>query len=203
MALPNQSQFVFKDNVDVIEMGTNTSNQTDDLAAQLAAEDAAFKLQQAELDATAKAQLDAQAKADADAFAKAQADIQTMVDTEALNLQKQKDAFDAQKAAAQAAADQAAKEAEAAQKAIAKQMARAQRMSSEMEAKSKSEMTAMQRTSAAKMAGSRKAGRSVADRSMLSGYSPIEDGPPTLAGGGGLGVSGESLGSSGTLGVGG
>jgi hypothetical protein len=57
--------------------------------------------------------------------------------------------------------------------------------------------------SAAKIAGSRKAGRSAADRSLLSAYGPAQSGPPTLGGSGGLGGFGAGLGTTQTLGVGG
>ncbi len=110
-------------------------------------------------------------------------------------------AYQAQQAAAQAAAAQAAKEAEAAQAEIARQLAETQRISAEMTAKSKSEMEAIQRTSAAKIAGSRKAVRSAGDRSLLAGYGAADIGAPTLGGGGSLGGRGGSLGVSGTLGV--
>jgi len=56
--------------------------ENDAALAKLLADEEAFRKQQADLDAAAKAQLDARLKADADAFAKAQADIAAMMAAE-------------------------------------------------------------------------------------------------------------------------
>jgi len=125
--------------------------ENDAALAKLLADEEAFKKQQADLDAATKVQLEAQAKADADAFARAQGEIAAMVAAEQQRMAETAAAYQAQQAAAQAAAAQAAKEAEAAQAEIARQLAETQRISAEMTAKSKSEMEAIQRTSAAKI----------------------------------------------------
>jgi hypothetical protein len=171
-------------------------------AARIAAEDAAFRAQQDALDQALRSQLDIRAKADADAFAKAQADISFQLAAEQQRMAETAAQYAQQQAAIQAAAAQATREAEIAQAEIAKQIAETQRLSVEMAAKSKADMEGMQRTSAAKIAGSRKAGRSAGDRSLLSAYSPTEGGPPTLGTAGGLGGPGSGLAVSQTLGVG-
>ena len=175
--------------------------ENDAALAKLLADEEAFKKQQSDLDASTKAQLEAQARADADAFARAQGEIAAMVAAEQQRMDETAAAYQAQQAAAQAAADQATREAEAAQAEIARQLAETQRISTEMAAKSKSETEAIQRTSAAKIAGSRKAGRSAGDRSLLAGYGAADTGAPTLGGGGSLGGKRGSLGISGILGV--
>ena len=177
--------------------------EEDAAIAKLLADEEAFKKEQADLDAAAKAQLDAKIKADSDAFKKAQADIQSLVDAELLTLEKQKGEFVAQQNAAKAAAALVIKQTAEAKADMAEQMREDQRIAAEMAAKLKADMESMQRTSAAKIAGSRKAGRSASNRSILAGYGPTEDSMPTLGGGNGLGGFGGDLGITGTLGVGG
>lgn len=157
------------------------------------------EFQQAEADATAQNQ--ARIDADNAAFAKAQAEIAAQVAAEQQLIAQQRADYEAAIAAQQAAAAAAQREAEAAQAAIAAQIAETQRLSAEMAQRAKDEMDAMQRTSAAKIAASRKAGRTASDRSLLSGYGVGTSTPSVLGVQGSMGGGG-SLGATGTLGVG-
>lgn len=174
---------------------------SDAALAKLLADDEAFRKEQSDLDAMSKAQIDAQAKIDADTFAKAQLNIATMMANEQARIKTDAAAYAQQQAVIQQELAKAEQEAKLAQADIAKQLLETQRISAEMSAKSKAEIDAIQRTSAAKIAGSRRAGRSAGDRSLLSAIGPAQSGPPTLGSSGGLGGMAGSLGISGTLGV--
>jgi hypothetical protein len=78
----------------------STSNPDDAFAAQLAADDDAFKRKQLTLDANFQAQIDAQTSADANAFTQAQLEITGLLNAETtrLNIEKKK-YLDAQLAA--------------------------------------------------------------------------------------------------------
>ena len=173
-----------------------------EFAAQQAATDNAFKAEQARINAEFQAQINAQTKADADNFARAQAEIAAMLASEQQKIAEQAAVYRAQELAIQAQAAQAKRDADIAQAEIAKQIAETQRLSVEIAAKSKSDIESAQRTSSAKIAGQRKAGRFSADRSMLSGFRVTETGPPTLGGAGNLGGFDGGLATTQTLGVG-
>lgn len=173
-----------------------------EFAAQQAATDNAFKTEQARINAEFQAQINAQTKADADNFARAQAEIAAMLASEQQKIAEQAAVYRAQELAIQAQAAQAKRDADIAQAEIAKQIAETQRLTVETAAKAKYEIESAQRTSSAKIAGQRKAGRFSADRSMLSGYRVAETGPPTLGGAGNLGGQASSFGTTGQLGVG-
>lgn len=175
--------------------------KADEFARQqaLAEEQANAAFRDAEALATAQNQ--ARIDADNQAFAQAQAEIAAQVRAEQDRLAQQRAAYEQQIAAQQEAAAAAQREAEAAQAAIAAQIAETQRLSAEMAQRAKDEMDAMQRTSAAKIAASRKAGRTAADRSLLSGYGVGTSTPSVLGVQGSMGGGG-SLGATGTLGVG-
>lgn len=174
----------------------------EEFAAQQAATDNAFKAEQARINAEFQAQIDAQIQADTVNFARAQADITARLAAAQKLIDEDAAAYRVQEAAVQAQAAQAKREAEIAQAEIAKQIAETQRLSVETAAKAKSEIESAQRTSSAKIAGQRKAGRFSADRSMLSGYRVAETGPPTLGGAGNLGSFDGGLAATQTLGVG-
>lgn len=160
-----------------------------------------FDRQFRDAEALATAQNQARIDADNAAFAQAQAEIAAQVAAEQQRIAQERTAYEAQIAAQQEAAAAAQREAEAAQAAIAAQIAETQRLAAEMAQRNRDEMDAMQRTSAAKIAASRKAGRTASDRSLLSGYGVGTSSPAVLGVQGNMGGGG-SLGSSGTLGVG-
>jgi len=175
----------------------------DDQAAALLkikTDDAAALAEQIRLDGIAKAQTDALNLANAESVARAKKEIQDMLDIEQARIAQDTAAYAAQQEATRQELARSEAEAQKMRDSIAQQLAESRRISDEMISKSKAEMSDIQRTSAAKIAGSRKAGRSAGDRSMLSAYTAT-GGPPTLGGGGGLGGKAGSLGISGTLGV--
>ena len=159
--------------------------------------DQEFRDQQALADAQAQAAIDR----DNQTFAEAQSEIAAQVAAEQERMAQQRMAYESQIAAQQQAAAAAQREAEAQQAEIARQIAETNRIAAEMAQRNKDEMETMQRTSAAKIAAGRKAGRTAADRSLLSGYGATPDMPSMLGVQGSMGGGG-SLGASGTLGVG-
>ncbi len=159
--------------------------------------DKQFREEQALADAQAQAAIDR----DNQTFADAQAEIAAQIAAEQARMAQQRAEYESQIAAQQAAAAAAQREAEAQQAAIAEQIAETNRLAAEMARRNQEEMETMQRTSAAKIAAGRKAGRTAADRSLLSGFGATPDMPSMLGVQGSMG-GGSSLGASGTLGVG-
>tara|TARA_R110000868_G_scaffold18843_8_gene82152 strand:- start:3270 stop:4073 length:804 start_codon:yes stop_codon:yes gene_type:complete len=163
-------------------------------------DDAAALAEQIRLDAITKAQTDALNLADAAAALKAKKEIEGMLAAEQARMAQDTAAYASQQEAARQEIARSEAEAQKMKDSIAQQLAESKRASDAMIEKSKSEMNDMQRTSAAKLVGRRRAGKSAGDRSMLAGYAAT-GGPPTLGGGSSLGSKGGSLGTSGTLGV--
>jgi hypothetical protein len=159
--------------------------------------DAQFREQQALADAQAQAAI----YRDNQTFAQAQAEIAAQIAAEQARMAQQRADYESQIAAQQQAAAAAEAQARAEQERIAAQIAETNRIAAEMARRNKEEMEAMQRTSAAKIAAGRKAGRTAADRSLLSGFGATPDMPSMLGVQGSMG-GGSSLGASGTLGVG-
>ena len=159
--------------------------------------DQEFRDQQALADAQAQAAIDR----DNQTFATAQSEIAAQVAAEQERMAQQRIEYEAQIAAQQQAAAAAEAQARAEQERIAVQIAETNQIAAEMAQRNKDEMEAMQRTSSAKIAAGRKAGRTAADRSLLSGFGATPDMPSMLGVQGSMG-GGSSLGTSGTLGVG-
>jgi len=159
--------------------------------------DQEFRQQQALADAQAQAAI----YNDNQTFSRAQSEIAAQVAAEQERMAQQRADYEAQIAAQQQAAAAAEAQARAEQERIAAQIAETNRIAAEMAQRNKDEMEGMQRTSAAKIAAGRKAGRTAADRSLLSGFGATPGMPSVLGVQGSMGGGG-SLGASGTLGVG-
>lgn len=144
-----------------------------------------------------------QNKADEEAFAKARADIEAMAAQEQAVIRQQADEY-------QAAQQRIYDETQAQAQAAALEQAKMQKQIEEIKAqqaadaaKNKADIEGIQRTSAQKLAASRKAGRTAGGRPLLSGVANASMGQPTqkLGGEGSLAGDVASLGATQTLGV--
>lgn len=150
-----------------------------------------------------QAETDAMLRADEEAFAKARAEIENLT-------QQEQDTIKKQTADYQAAQDRIRAQAEAEAQAAALEQAKIQKEIADIKAqqeaeaaKAKAEMEGMQRTSAAKLAASKKAGRSAGARPLLGGATPEAIGQKAQMLGGEASLSGQSstLGAEQTLGA--
>lgn len=150
-----------------------------------------------------QAETDAMLKADEEAFAKARAEIENLTQQEQNTIKKQTADY-------QAAQDRIRAQAEAEAQAAALEQARIQKEIADIKAqqeaeaaKVKAEMEGMKRTSAAKLAASKKAGRSAGARPLLGGATPETIGQKAQMLGGEASLSGQvgTLGAEQTLGA--
>jgi hypothetical protein len=150
------------------------------------------------------AQTEAMLRADEEAFARSRAEIEALTRQEEEVIRRQTAEYQVAQERLQAEAQAQAQQQAMEQAIIQKQLADIQAQQAAEAAKFKDNMEGMQRTSAQKMAASRKAGRSAGARPLLGAATPDSMGQGGQSLGSAASLSGQSgsLGAQQTLGVG-
>ena len=161
-----------------------------------------FLKEQERLEREFQSQFEATKTTTTDQFKAAQAEIEAMFAKEQQSLQSQKEAFEQAQTLAQEQARAMAAQAEQQQKELAKQKAESEAQFAANTGRIRRETEAVQRESAEKIAGRRRARRGVAARdSVINAAMGDAAAVPKLGGAGSIGVAG-ALGADQTLGVG-
>jgi hypothetical protein len=166
----------------------------------------AFLQEQQKLELEFQASVDTTKATTSNAFTAAQAEISAMLAKEQESIAAQQAAFEASQAQAQAQAAAVAAQVQAQQEQLAKQQAEAEAKFAANAEAMKRDIEGMQRESAEKIAGRRRARRSAAGRDSLinaAAGAGVGSSVPTLGTQGVIGAVAAGLGSEQKLGVGG